>query len=149
MKTTDDLMDELSLDVSDESALDKYLEKVSGYGDVSKTTFAEYYGKLLKERGLSSGDIEKQTGLEHSFCNKMINGKTSVSRNNMLALSIAAGLTLDEVEECLMLTNNGALYPKDSRDSVIIYSINRKLTLTETNDLLFSKNMELLGQVKK
>ena len=36
LKTTDDLMDELSLDVSDERALDKYLEKVSGYGDVSR-----------------------------------------------------------------------------------------------------------------
>lgn len=146
MKTTDDLMDELSMDVSDERALDKYLEKVSGYGDVSKDTFADYYGRLLKRRGLSSGDIEKQTGLEHSFCNKMINGKTGVSRNNMLALSIAAGLSLEEVEECLMLTNNGALYAKDSRDSVIIYSINRGLSLSETNDLLFSKGMELLGQ---
>lgn len=148
LKTTDDLMDELSLDVSDERALDKYLEKVSGYGNVSRETFAEYYGRLLKRKGLSSGDIEKQTGLEHSFCNKMINGKTGVSRNNMLALSIAAGLSLDEVEECLMLTNNGALYAKDTRDSVIIYSINRGLSLTETNELLFSKGMELLGQIK-
>ena len=47
--------------------------------------------------------IEKQTGLEHSFCNKMINGKASITRNNMLALAIAAGLNLDEVEKCLAL----------------------------------------------
>ncbi|MCR5214977.1 MAG: hypothetical protein K6E10_11230 [Eubacterium sp.] len=148
MSTTDDLMSQLGKDISDERALEEYLERIGKYGDISKTTFSEYYGKLLKKRDFSSGDIEKRTGLEHSFCNKMINGKTRITRNNMLALAIAAELELEEVEKCLMLTNNGALYPKDTRDAVIIYSINRRLSLAETNNLLYSKNMELLGQIR-
>ena len=149
MHTTDDLMKELKTEVSDERALDEYLKKIAVYGDKSRTTFKDYFGSLMKEKGVSSTYIEKQTGLEHSFCNKMINGKASITRNNMLALAIAAGLNLDEVEKCLALTDNGALYPKDGRDGVIIYAINRNLTLIETNELLFSKGMELLGQVSE
>ena len=149
MKTTNDLMNELKNDVSDERALKEYLKKNTQFSEISSTAFAEYFGKLLKERGVTNGEIERQTGLEHSFCNKMINGKASVTRNNLLALTIAAGLNLDEIEKCLTLTNNGALYPKDSRDAVIIYSINRRLSLAETNSLLYSKGMELLGQTKE
>ncbi len=145
MNTTDDLMEKLRQEVPDERALNEYLEKVSEYGDVSSETFSEYYRRLISEKGITSGDVERKTGLEHSFCNKMINGKTRVTRNNMLALALAAGLELDEVEKCLKLTGNGALYPKDSRDAVIIYAINRGLSLADANKLLYSKNMELLG----
>jgi len=66
-----------------------------------------------------------------------------------LALTIAAEMNIDEIEKCLILTQNGALYPKDSRDAVIIYAINRGLSLAETNSLLYSKGMELLGQIKE
>lgn len=149
MRTTNNLKKELDEKVTDERTLDQYVRKVSRYGDISKSTFADFYGMLLRKKGITSGEIEKQTGLEHAFCNKMINGKTSITRNNLLAITIAAGLSLDEIEKCLILTNNGALYPKDSRDAIIIYSINRGLTLAETNDLLYSKGMELLGQVKE
>ncbi len=149
MKTTNDLMNKLKTEVSDERALKEYLEKNTQLSEISSTSFAEYFSGLLHDKGITNGEIERQTGLEHAFCNKMINGKVGITRNNMLALSIAAGLNLDEIEKCLVLTNNGALYPKDSRDAIIIYSINRGLTLAETNSLLYSKGMELLGQCKE
>lgn len=149
MNTTDDLMNKLKNDVSDERALKEYLEKIAKQPDNPRATFVEFYGKKLQSKGLTSGDIERLTGLEHAFCNKMINGKVSVTRNNLLALTIAAEMNIDEIEKCLILTQNGALYPKDSRDAVIIYAINRGLSLAETNSLLYSKGMELLGQIKE
>ena len=149
MRTTNDLMKELKSEVSNEKALEEYLKKTSRYNGDSSETFSDFYKGILEQKGISSGDIEKRTGLEHAFCNKMINGKVSVTRNNLLALTIAAELRIDEVEKCLMLTNNGALNPKDNRDAIIIFSINRGLSLAETNRLLYSKNMELLGQMKE
>ena len=149
MKTTNDLMNELKNEVSDERALTEYLKKTQNHYSHEPSSFAEYFKNILNERGITSGDIERQTGLEHAFCNKMINGKVGITRNNLLALTIAAGLKLNENKKCLMLTNNGALYPKDSRDAIIIFAINRSLSLAETNSLLYAKNMELLGQIKE
>ena len=149
MSTTDDLMKKLENEVTDERALNEYLDKTSKFNAISNKTFSEYFTGLLKVKGVTNGEIERKTGLEHAFCNKMINGKVNISRNNLLALTIAAGFSLEEIEKCLILTNNGALYPKDSRDSIIIYAINRGLSLAETNSLLYSKDMELLGQIKE
>ena len=62
-----------------------------------------------------------------------------------MQLSIAGKLNIAETVRYLELLGLATLYPKDMRDSIIIYAINRGLTITETNELLYSKKEKTLG----
>jgi hypothetical protein len=76
----------------------------------------------------------------------MLNGTRKPGRDNALALCIAGKLNIAETVRYLELLELATLYPKDMRDSIIIYSINRGLTITETNELLYSKKEKTLGE---
>jgi hypothetical protein len=43
---------------------------------------------------------------------------------------------LKETQRLLAVSQRGALYPRVRRDAAIIFCLNRKCTLEETNDLL-------------
>lgn len=54
------------------------------------------------------------------------------------------GLNLEETQRALSIAKEGKLYSKDKRDSILIYSINKKQTVLDTNNLLFEMGEELL-----
>ena len=100
----------------------------------------------MKTIGLVGGMSWESTIPYYRIINEEVKNRLGGLHSTKIVLY---SVEFDEIEKCLTLTNNGALYPKDSRDAVIIYSINRGLTLAETNSLLYSKGMELLGQTKE
>ena len=132
--------------VSDEHMLEDYLKNIERYNGNS---FKDYFEILMKRHGKTRPEVVKASHIERTFAEHMIGGSKKITRNNLLALCIACGCTLPEVEKCLKLSSNSALYSKKQRDAIIIYSINRGLSVRETNDILYENGMELLVRYEK
>ena len=142
MKTTNDLMNILN-EIDSDKSLDEYLEKIEKYKDLN---YLDYYLTVIKDHSVSKNDVVKDSGLNRTYCYQMLNGTRRPGRDNAISLCIAGKLNIAETVRYLELLELATLYPKDMRDSIIIYSINRGLTITETNELLYSKKEKTLGE---
>ena len=56
-------------------------------------------------------------------------------------------LSYNEFQIMLRLAKYLMLDPRDKRDSIILYAISNKLSIIETNDILFSCDQEVLGSL--
>lgn len=65
-------------------------------------------------------------------------------RDKVLALCLAAQMNYDETQRALVLADVGKLYPRRKRDSIIIFALNQKLTVQQTNELLYAENEKIL-----
>ncbi len=142
MKTTNDLLNILN-ETKDPNALNSYLADIEKYKDLN---YIDYYETILKENNIQKSDIVRLSGLDRTYCYQLMNGTRKPGRDYAIILSIAARMNIGQVIRYLELLNLGTLYPKNIRDSIIIYSINREMTVIETNELLYTKGEKPLGE---
>ncbi|SEP94172.1 hypothetical protein SAMN02910369_00940 [Lachnospiraceae bacterium NE2001] len=142
MKTTNDLLEVLN-EIEDKTTLNDYLANIEKYKDLN---YIDYFETVMNSHNIKKNELVNASGLSRTYCYQLINGTRKPGRDNALTLCIAAHFTLAEAIRYLELLELGTLYPKNIRDSIIIYAINRELTVQETNDLLYSKNEKTLGE---
>lgn len=135
-KTTGELLRILTSTHS-QKELDSYLEThtrpESGAG------FASCFQQLLESRGMKRSDVIRAAQLDRTYGYQILSGAKKPGRDKILALCIAAGLTLRETQRCLETAGEGILYARSARDAVIIYGIERHLDVMRINELLTDK----------
>ena len=139
MKNTSDFYNELK-EADSERALDRIMSD-KAFRSIS---FVEYYNALIESRRLSKNKVIKISGISRTYAYQLLNGLRQPGRDNAIVLCIAGGFDLDETNRCLTLLKTGILYAKDPRDAIIIYSITNKMSLEDTNALLYRKKLEAL-----
>ena len=144
-KKTSDLLEILN-NTDSEEGLKRYVQDTADY---AATDFLSYFIALLDENGISKAELVKKTGIERTYLYQLLNGQRTPTRDYLITMCIAAGLKLEQVTRCLELSQEGILYAKNKRDSVLIYAINRGYNVMQTNELLFEMNEELLAPQKK
>ena len=123
---TEDMLAEL-LDAPDPRAFIKRRE-------VGERSLAEYLNALLAEKGLKRAAVVREAGINETFGYQIFTGARGASRDKLLALCFALGLTLTEanrlLKACLLYTSllhrqavretvttqNGRLPETDGRD---------------------------------
>lgn len=138
-KTAD--IDKILGNVSSISQLEDYLVNVP---IPEFDSIGEYLEYMLVEKGLEKAMVIKESDIQRNYGYQIFSGIKQPGRNKLIALALAMGLTLEETQRGLSIAKEGKLYSKDKRDSIIIYSINKKQTVLETNNLLFEMGEELL-----
>lgn len=106
---------------------------------------SEYLKELLERKSIKPADAIRKSGIDRSYGHQIISGKKATSRDKLIALSFGMGLELDEVNDLLKVSRNRTLYARDQRDAVIIYAFTNKLSIIETNQLLFEKGIEIIS----
>lgn len=97
----------------------------------------EYLLELLKEKSLERAEVIKASGLNREYAYHIFSGMgKNPSRPKILALALAMDLNLDEVQYLLRYAKQSPLYPRNSWDAVIISSLEQKLSVAQTNELL-------------
>jgi hypothetical protein len=101
---------------------------------------AEELIKLTKLKKNLGVDFSKRLnfGLSDVFKNYHIFSglKKNPSRPKILALAIAMGLNLEEIQYLLRYARQSPLYPRNPWDSIIISAVEQKLDVFQTNELL-------------
>lgn len=122
--------------------IDSYMEEQQE--NLTTQSAAEYLERLLSEKSLSKSDCIRKSGLDRTYCYQIFSGAKTPSRDKLLALCFAMELSVDEVQLFFRQTGYPLLYPRNERDSIILFSLNRKLSLVDTNELLFEKGLPLI-----
>ncbi|CEK29457.1 Helix-turn-helix domain [[Clostridium] sordellii] len=128
--------------IDDESYLDEFVKITStNFSDLSLPSF---FQNICKEKGISKSDLIKNAEIDRTYGYQILNGTKKPSRDKLLKLCISASLDIEESNKALKLGNVGQLYPKNPRDSIIIFGINKKLNLFQIDELLFNRNFDTL-----
>lgn len=139
-KTTSELSRVLN-NLSTSQSLDSY---VTDLPDLTEQHFADYFMSLPKVRSLSNRQLIDRSGIERTYFYQIINKTRQPGRDKVILLSLAAGLDLTETQRGLEMCNLGVLYPRRRRDAIVIFAINRSLSVTDAQELLLNFNEEPL-----
>jgi len=146
--TTTKKLDQILLDVENESELREYLDQYSAE-DFPKS-FAEYYNSIPRVAEYAKNnlaDLVKRSNLERSYCYHILNGTKKPGRDKILCLCLAAGLSFKETQRALKVSGETELYAKNRRDAVIIFAIQNCYDVKITNELLFGYGYDTLTNV--
>lgn len=98
----------------------------------------------LTEKGMTRADVVKASNLNEIYAYQILSGTRHPSRDKLLAICIAMNLTLKETQKLLRENGFAQLYARIPRDSILIYGFNRKMTIVEVNQILFSHGETML-----
>lgn len=129
MKQTDDIED--------------FLEK--NRQNMITQTLPEHLNLLLLRKGIGIPDVIRGSMLDRTYVYQIFSGKKKPSRDKLIALAFGLYLSDEETQKMLKLSGNRPLYIKDERDVLILFALQKEMSILEVNELLFSHNFELLG----
>lgn len=130
-KTTDDLLKVLL----DSDELGEYLEDL--HGNERCHNLSRYLAELLEAKDLKKADVIKESRLNSTFGYQILSGDRKASRNKLLQLAFAMNCSIDETQHILLHANEGALYPRNRRDGIIMFCLENGYTLLEAEDELY------------
>lgn len=131
-KKTSELLNTLN-SIDNYKSLKTYISKDL---DVKELTISEYLVNLCNKKGISKSTLIANADIDRTYGYQILNGSKNPSRNNIVKLCLSLQLTLDETDRALTIAKEGKLYPKVIRDTFLIFAINNKLSVLDTNILL-------------
>ncbi|MDO4798015.1 MAG: XRE family transcriptional regulator [Coriobacteriales bacterium] len=134
---TEKLLDELLSSPDPDCFLERY--------DVGTRDLSGYLQELLATHGLVRKDVVHAANLNETYGYELFIGKKrNPGRDKVLMLAFGMGLTLRETDRLLQVAGVSRLYCKDRRDAIIIFCLDRGISLQETNETLFSRGENVL-----
>lgn len=112
-------------------------------------TLSQYLNALLmgREGKISISKIVDTTSLNKSYVYRIFdpNSKEKPSRETLLEISIAMGLTVDETNRVLKLGKCSALRSKDVRDAIIYFGLWHGQSYDDINEALKDNKQPCFG----
>ncbi len=139
MKSTDELLDALN----NSNNIDQYIAENAD--SIISDSIPQLLGQLLEEKGLKKSEVIKSSEISGSYGYQIFSGeKKEPARDKILAVLIAMKLDLDEIQKFLKAAGYPPLYPKNKRDSIIIFCINEKASVMDVNRRLYDMDEQTL-----
>lgn len=104
-----------------------------------------FWEQIIEKKNYSKSNIINKSDFSYCYFYDVINGRKMPTKDKVVRLALALKMTVEECQQALKISGRSALYPKIRRDSVLIYAIEKHLTIAQCNDLL-SKHGE--GELK-
>ena len=130
-KSTDDLMAELTQKNTD---LQDNID--TNTSSMIEVNLREFWDGLLKKSGKSKSDIINGADISYIYFYEILQGKKNPTKDKIVRLSLAMELTVAECQQALRFCNHAALYPRLKRDSILIYAVENRLSVYQTQTLL-------------
>lgn len=94
---------------------------------------SEYLCELLDEKGLKRSDVVVRTGLDKAYVYQIFAGKKHPSRNKLITMAFGMKFNEEETQRMLQLSGYRELWPKDERDALLLFAIQRGMSLEEVH----------------
>lgn len=138
MKETDELLKILN----NTKSIDNYFE--NNKNELIGQTLTEYLNSVMSDNGILKPDIIRNSNLNGVYVYKILSGERIPQRDKLISLCFGMNMTLAQTQLALRLSGHSILYPKNRRDSIIIFALNKNSTLMECNETLYDLNEKLL-----
>lgn len=135
-KSTDELQSQLNKITN----LNKYLQ--NNRQDLIIPNPLEYLIKLAKDKEISKAELVRNSQLERSYAYHLLEGSKKLTREKALALAFGARLSQEETQSFLKYAQLPKLYPRNQRDSVILYCLKKGFSLIDANLILADLKFE-------
>lgn len=114
---------------------------ISCYIDTNQEEFLEislhgHLQKLLSQTHLKVSQVVEQS-CKGEYIYQVFRGIKKPSRDIILCIALAMGLDLEETKLLLRVAHLPFLDARNRRDSIIIFAVNRRLAVPDTNDILY------------
>lgn len=130
-KTTQELINE----IKSSNSIYTYLDE--NKAQLFDLDFKSYLNQLLKQKNCPKAYAIKHSGLSETYAYQIFAGKKAPSRDKVLALCFGMKLTISEAQHLLNKAGVSELYPRDQRDSVVLFALKKELSIIECNELLY------------
>lgn len=137
---TDELMNILS-SCDNNDGLSDYVDSIEGKYPTDLKTFLK---QALDDRGMTVADLQKKSHIDRTYIYQIMDGSKHPGRDKIISICLGAEMDLEECQRALKIAKEGILYPKNRRDSIIIYAINNKLSVMNLNALLEEYHVPIL-----
>lgn len=128
-RLTEDLLARLLASESPESYL--------AQGETIDRELPDYLHDLLISRDMKRAELARRARINATFVYDMFTGKCKPGRDKAIMLSLGMGCSLRETQRLLRLAGVAELWPKQRRDAIIIWCIERGLTCEQCDDELW------------
>ena len=112
--------------------------------DLPSLSMSDYLVYLLERYHMSKQAVICAANLERSNGYQIFNGYRTPRRNALLRIAFGMHLPLEETQYLLKLAQRGELYPRNRRDAALIYCIQHKFSLIDTELMLERLGEEML-----
>lgn len=111
---------------------------------VPEIDFVTYLETLLLKKDVSKSELIKMTNLHRTYAYQIFNGQKKPSRSKIIQIALALQLDIRETNNLLSLSDNGYLYPKVRYDAIILYALEHKESIIDTNLILDMYELPIL-----
>ena len=138
MKNTNELLTE----IKKSTEIKNFLKENDEY--IKNFTLTQYLDTLIKEKGLTKKEIINSSELNYTYGYQILNGTRKPTKDKLIQICFGMKATPEETNRILILANAGGLYSKIRRDCVIIFALEKGLTLNQANELLYELNEDII-----
>ena len=124
-------------------------EHISNFLDTNEDEFLdiplhEHLKTLLSNRHLKVSQIVDRSN-KGEYVYQVFRGVKNPGRDVIICIALAMQLSLEEAAQLLRIARMPHLDARNRRDSIFMFAINRKLTVPETDDILYEFNEPCLS----
>ena len=137
-KSTNELMDALNSSQS----IEHYIQSEKEH--LIELPLCEYLNQLADKKELKKSQIIHDSELNEIYGYQIFSGKRFPSRDKLISLAFGMHLSLTEAQQLLKYAGFSPLYPKNERDSILIWCLNNNYSIFQTNNALFDHSQNTL-----
>ena len=117
---------------------------VSNKENMIRESLADHLEKLRTKKGIRKSDIIRSSGLDNSYVYQIFRGEKHPARDTLICLAFGLNLNEEDTQRMLKIGGYSELYPRLERDAVILFAIQRGMSLNEVDKLLFDNGHHTL-----
>jgi len=141
-KTTNELLELLSV-MKSEASLQDFSNELKE--SEKRISFPAYLLEKMQEKELTPARLWELAQIQRNYGYQILNGTKVPGRDKVIALCLSLSLTLEETQRALILADAGALYARRTRDSILIFSLQKGLSVSDANILLYDNSEKPLS----
>ena len=92
--------------------------------------------ELLEKKQLTKAKVIERGNLDRVYAYRIFAGTRSPSRDKLLQICLGMQATVEEAQQ---------LYPRDRRDSILLFALHQQISVIEVNSLLADLEEKLLS----
>ncbi len=141
-KTTNELLELLSV-MKSEASLQDFSNELKE--SEKRISFPAYLLEKMQEKELTPARLWELAQIQRNYGYQILNGTKVPGRDKVIALCLSLSLTLEETQRALILADAGALYARRTRDSILIFSLQKGLSVSDANILVYDNSEKPLS----
>lgn len=139
--------DELRHEIKHATDMEDYLSRNREH--MLNESLSGHLHMLLSQKNLRRADVIRGSLLGRAYVYRIFAGDKIPSRDKLIALAFGLQLSEEETQKMLKLSGSRELYARDKRDALILFALQRQMTIMDANGMLLDHGHAVLDTAKE